>query len=86
MRKLLGMMNVLIILIVVMISQICIHTETYQFECFKCVWLLNINYTSIKLLNQATEQAMGYGQPHARDQEEEIKLSLEKSCCLRDTS
>lgn len=30
-----------------------------------------------------TDEALGYDQPHAKDQEEEIKLSLEKSCCLK---
>lgn len=40
----------------------------------------------VKKKNQVTEQVMGYGQPLAKDQEEKIKLSLEKSCCLRYTS
>ena len=48
----------------------------------------NVNYTSIKLFknNQLTEPVMCYGQLYVQDQEEELNLSRQNSCCLRQTS
>lgn len=46
----------------VIVSQLCVHVKTIQFEHFQCVQFLfffNVNYTSIKLCfkNQGTEPA-----------------------------
>lgn len=43
---------------------------------FKEAVFQNVNYISIKKANQVTEKSMGYDQPHAKDQEDEIKNDL----------
>lgn len=48
-RKYFGIMNMFIILIVVMISWLCVHGKTYQFECFQCVQF----FMSIVYFNKA---------------------------------